>query len=131
MQADSGRCQVRSVLQSRSNICQEVQAIYNVGINQKQAQFSFSASHLILCGPAEEHSVISGFWVLLVAVGHCNPGNGSRVTAQEEEWDVAGSGHQVDQHGHADGTQSWKVQLLNQEAPQENTQTGTGDGCHT
>lgn len=69
--------------------------------------------------------------VLLVAVGNCNPGDGSRVTAQEEERDIAGGGHQVDQHGHADGTQSREVQLLNQEATQEDTQTGTGDGCHT
>lgn len=43
---------------------------------------------------------------LLVAVGDRHPGNRSGVTAQEEERDVAGGGHQVDQHGHADGAQS-------------------------
>jgi len=69
--------------------------------------------------------------VSLIAVGYCNPGNRSCVTAQEEKRDVAGSGHQVDQHGHADGTQSRQVQLLNQETPEEDSQTGTGDGCHT
>lgn len=43
---------------------------------------------------------------LLIAVGDCDPGYGSRVAAQEEKRDVARSGHQVDQHGHADSAQS-------------------------
>lgn len=49
---------------------------------------------------------ISRLPCLLVAVGDRNPGDRSCVTAQEEKRDVAGSGHQVDQHGHADGAQS-------------------------
>lgn len=44
--------------------------------------------------------------VLLIVVGHRNPSNRPRVTAQEEERDVAGRGHQVDQHGHADRSES-------------------------
>jgi len=71
------------------------------------------------------------FLCLLVAVGYSNPGDRSGVTAQEEEGDVAGGGHQVDHHGHADGAQSGQVQLLHQQPPEEDTQTGTGDGCHT
>lgn len=73
---------------------------------------------------------VSRFPFLLVAVGDRHPGNRSGVTAQEEERDVAGGGHQVDQHGHADGAQSWQVQLLHQQPPEENTETGTGDGRH-
>lgn len=67
---------------------------------------------------------------LLVTVGDRDPRYRSGVTAQEEKRDVAGCGHQVDQHGHSDGTQSWQVELLHQQAPEEDSQTGTGDGCH-
>lgn len=67
---------------------------------------------------------------LLVTVGDRDPRYRSGVTAQEEKRDVAGSGHQVDQHGHSDSTQSWQVELLHQQAPEEDSQTGTGDGCH-
>lgn len=69
--------------------------------------------------------------LLLVAIGHRNPCDRSSVTSQEEERDVAGSGHQVDQHGHADSAQCRQVQLLNQQPSEENTQTGTGDSRHT
>lgn len=67
---------------------------------------------------------------LLVTVGDRDACYGSGVTAQEEEGDVASGGHQVDQHGHADGAQSWQVELLHQQAPEEDSQTGAGDGCH-
>lgn len=68
---------------------------------------------------------------LLVAVGDGDPSYRTGVTAQEEKRDVACGGHQVDQHGHANSTQSWQVELLHQQAPKEDTQTGTGDGRHT
>lgn len=68
---------------------------------------------------------------LLVAVGYSDPGDGSGVAAQEEKRDVAGGGHQVDHHGHADGAQSRQVQLLHQQPPEEDTQTGAWDGCHS
>lgn len=67
---------------------------------------------------------------LLVAVVDSDSCNRSGVTAQEEKGHVAGSGHQVDQHGHADGSQSRQVELLHQETPEEDPQTGTGDGRH-
>lgn len=70
------------------------------------------------------------FLFLLITVGNRDSRYRSGVAAQEEERHVAGSGHQVDQHGHADSTQSWQVQLLHQQPPEEDTQTGTGDGCH-
>lgn len=53
------------------------------------------------------------------------------VTAQEQEGDVAGSGDQVDQHGHADGSQRRQVQLLHQQTAHEDPQTRTRYGCHT
>lgn len=68
---------------------------------------------------------------LLIVVGNSNPSYRSSVTAQEQKRDVTRSGHQVDQHSHADSTQSWQIQLLHQQSPEKDTQTGTGDGCHT
>lgn len=52
------------------------------------------------------------------------------VAAQEQEGDVAGGGDQVDQHGHADGSQRRQVQLLHQQAAHEDPQTGAGNGRH-
>lgn len=68
---------------------------------------------------------------LLIVVGNGNPGHRSSVTAQEQKRDVTRSGHQVDQHRHTDSAQSWQIQLLHQQPPKKDTQTGTGDGCHT
>lgn len=55
----------------------------------------------------------------------------SGVTAQEQEGDVAGGGDQVDQHGHADGSQRRQVQLLHQQAAHEDPQACAWNSCHT
>lgn len=55
----------------------------------------------------------------------------SGVTAQEQKRHVACSGHQVDQHGHAHGSQSGQVELLHQQTSEEDPQAGTGDGGHS
>lgn len=98
-------------------------------------QFTSSKNHhkddFCFCIIFVSLSIYSRSSLLLVAVGNRNSGNRSSVTAQEEKTDVAGGGHQVDQHGHADSAQSRQVQLLNQEPPEEDTQAGTGDGGHT
>lgn len=67
---------------------------------------------------------------LRVSIGNSNPSHGARVTAQEEEGDVASCGHQVDEHGHPDGPEGGKTELLHQEAAQEDPQTGTWDCSH-
>lgn len=68
---------------------------------------------------------------LLVAVVDRDACYRSGITAQEKEGHVTRSGDQVDQHGHADGSQSGQVQLLHQQTSEEDTQTGTGDGSHS
>ena len=70
------------------------------------------------------------FWYSRVSIGNSNPSDGACVTAQEEKGDVASRGHQVDEHGHPDGTQGRQAELLHQEAAQEDAQTGTGNRGH-
>lgn len=68
---------------------------------------------------------------LLIAVVDSDSCYRSGITAQEKKGHVTRCGHQVDQHGHANSTQSGQVQLLYQQPSKEDTQAGTGDGCHT
>lgn len=70
------------------------------------------------------------FWDLRVSIGNSNPSHGARVTAQEEEGDVASCGHQVDEHGHPNGPEGRQAELLDQETAQEDSQTGTRDRSH-
>lgn len=67
---------------------------------------------------------------LRVSIGNSNPSHGARVTAQEEEGDVASCGHQVDEHGHPNGPEGRQAELLDQETAQEDSQTGTRDRSH-
>lgn len=67
---------------------------------------------------------------LRVSIGNSNPSHGARVAAQEEEGDVASCGHQVDEHGHPNGPEGRKTELLHQETTQEDPQAGTGDRSH-
>lgn len=69
--------------------------------------------------------------LLPVGVWHRHACDGTGVAAQKQEGDVAGSGDQVDQHGHADGSQRRQVELLHQQATHEDPQTCTRNGCHT
>lgn len=93
---------------------------------------SYHTPNVLLCGHywTDSFDRVWMFLFLLITVGNRDSRYRSGVAAQEEERHVASSGHQVDQHGHADSTQSWQVQLLHQQPPEEDTQTGTGDGCH-
>lgn len=68
--------------------------------------------------------------LLPVVVADRHPGNGASVTSQEEEGDVAGGGDQVDQHGHAYGSQRRQVELLHQQAAHEDPQTRARNGRH-
>lgn len=70
------------------------------------------------------------FQDLRVSIGNSNPSHGARVAAQEEEGDVASCGHQVDEHGHPNGPEGRKTELLYQETTQEDPQAGTGDRSH-
>ena len=69
-------------------------------------------------------------WDLRVSIGNSNPSHRARVTAQEEEGNIASCGHQVDEHGHPNGPEGGKTELLYQETTQEDPQTGTWDCSH-
>lgn len=69
--------------------------------------------------------------ILPVAITDCHSCDRARVTAQEQEGDVAGGGDQVDEHGHADGSQRRQVELLHQQTAHEDPQTRTWNGGHT
>lgn len=57
--------------------------------------------------------------------------HGARVAAQKQEGDVACSGDQVHQHGHANGPERRQVQLLHQQPAHEDPETGARNGRHT
>lgn len=65
-----------------------------------------------------------------VSIGNSNPSHRASVAAQEEEGDVASSGHQVDEHSHPNGPQGRQAELLHQKTSQEDTQTSTRDRSH-
>lgn len=80
----------------------------------------------LLSNPASAASVPASFPP--VCVRHADARHRARVASQEQEGDVAHGGDQVDQHGHADGSQRRQLELLHQQAAHEDAQTRTRNG---